>query len=240
MLFAAGLGTRLAPLTDRLPKALVPVAGVPLLERVSRRLVAAGVDRLIINTHAFPQAVEGFVAGRGGFGVQVLFSPEPGAPLETGGGLLNARALFRGDRPAFLHNVDVLTDLPLGALYESHGAAAALATLAVHERRASRYLLFDEEGLVGHEAPAAGRRVQVRPGRGVVQRLAFCGVHVVSPGLLAQITERGAFPIVDVYLRLAAAGAPIRPFRVDGCNWMDVGTPARLGAAEAAAAAGRV
>src|SRR5690606_3788145 len=109
----AGLGTRLAPLTDRMPKALVPVGGVPMLERVARGLVAAGADRLVINTHRFPEQIEAFVASRDGFGVEVVFSPEPEQPLETGGGLGKASSLFRRDAPAFLHNCDVLTALPL-------------------------------------------------------------------------------------------------------------------------------
>jgi N-acetyl-alpha-D-muramate 1-phosphate uridylyltransferase len=215
----------------------VPVGGVPLLEHVARRLVAAGADRLIVNTHRFPEAIRCFVSERGGFGVEVVYSAEAEAPLETGGGLWHARHLFRGDAPAFLHSTDVLTDLPLDALYRAHAEAPVLATLAVHERVASRYLLFDAAGLLGHEHVASGRRLLVRSISGPVERLAFCGVHVVAPALFAHVTERGAFPIVDLYLRLAGEGLSVRPFRVDGCTWMDGGTPERLAAAEAALAA---
>ena len=228
LVFAAGLGTRLRPLTDRTPKALVDVGDVPMLERVIRRLIDVGVDRVVINVHPFADRIERFVRERDGFGVEVVLSHETERPLETGGGLVHARSLLRPADPLILHNADVLTDLPLAAMTEAHARHAPLATLAVMERPTQRFLLFDDVGLLGRVDETKELEVRVRAARGPVTKLAFAGVHVVSPDLPARITERGAFSILEPYLRLAGEGAPIRPFRVDGSLWIDIGRPAHL------------
>lgn len=229
MLLAAGLGTRLRPLTDRIPKALVPVGGVPILERVARRLIAAGADRLVVNTHYLAEQIEAYVREHDGWGVEAVCSREPGdAPLETGGGLLVAEPLFRKEAPFFLHNADVLTDLPLRSMYDAHLAEGALATLAVMERPTSRHLLFDRRGLLGRSDEKNGIDIRVRPAEGPVEKLAFAGVHVISPAIFGRLTERGAFSILDPYLRLTAEGETVRPFRVDGCTWLDIGRPEQL------------
>jgi NDP-sugar pyrophosphorylase family protein len=232
MILAAGLGTRLRPLTDHTPKALIPVGGIPILERVATRLVEAGADRLIINLHHLGDRIRSFVRERDGFGVEVLFSEEAGAALETGGGLLHASHFFRRDRPFFLHNADILTDVPLRSLYESHESSRALATLAVMERRSSRHLLFDGAGLMGRVDYGKELRLEVRTPSGEVEELGFAGIHVISPELLDRITERGGFSILDTYLRLAGEGVSILPFRVDSSRWIDIGRPDQLAAAE--------
>lgn len=224
---AAGLGTRLRPLTDHRPKALVEVAGRPLLEHVARRLVAAGAGRLVVNVCAHAEQIEAYLAATD-LGAEVRVSREPDGPYETGGGLWAARALFRGDRPIVVHNVDVLTDLPLRALVEAHLAGGALATLAVMERHSARRLLFDREGLLGRTDAAAGLDLRVRPAQGEVRSLAFAGVHAVAPRLLGRVTERGVFSILVPYLRLAGEGERLLPFRVDAFRWIDVGRPADL------------
>ena len=231
MILAAGVGSRLGELTATLPKALVPVGGVPVLERVARRLIDAGADRLIINVHHHARQIIEYVEQRGGFGVDVRFSPEADAPLETGGGLLHAAPHFRRDAPFFLHNVDVLSDLDLGALYRDHARSGALATLAVNQREASRYLLFDVAGLYGRFDRRNGVRAEVRPAAGGAVQYAFAGVHVVSPDIFERITERGAFSIIDLYLRLAGEGADIRAFPIGPALWLEIGSPARLEAA---------
>ncbi|MBI4544274.1 MAG: NTP transferase domain-containing protein [Gemmatimonadetes bacterium] len=238
MIFAAGLGTRLRPLTDHAPKALIPVGGVPMLERVARRLVDAGADRLVINTHRHSEQIEAFVAERGGFGAEVVFSREPDRPLETGGGLLQAAALLRRDAPFLLHNVDVLTDLPLRELSAAQLAAGAtvLATLAVMEREAARRLLFDDLGLCGRRDLRAGTVSWARSAVGSMRELPYCGVQAVSPRLLDLITERGVFSIFEPYLRLAGERWQILPYRVDGAAWFDIGDAQRLAAAEAGVA----
>jgi NDP-sugar pyrophosphorylase family protein len=241
MILAAGLGTRLRPLTERVPKPLLPVAGVPMLERVARRLVAAGADRLVINTHHLAGSVEDFVRDRDGFGVEVRLSHEPDEPLDTGGAVLHAAAAFRRDAPFFLHNADVLTDLDLEGLYRSHieGGSdtddGALATLAVLDPSPERYLLFDEAGLFGLALRGGGERTAREP-VGDVTRFGFAGVHVIDPRLLDRFSERGAFSIFWTYLRLAAAGERIRAFHAKDARWIDIGTPERMAEAERMAA----
>ncbi|MDB4949434.1 MAG: Nucleotidyl transferase [Gemmatimonadetes bacterium] len=238
MLLAAGLGTRLRPLTDHTPKPLVPVGGVPILERIARRLVAAGADRLIVNTSHLGEQVQAYVREHDGFGAEYAFSPEPGGPLETGGGLLHAAALFRGDAPFLLHNADILTAIPLADLYAAHLSAAPLATVAVMERPTSRHLLFDDVGLLGRSDARTGLEIRVREPVGAVRKLAFAGVHVISPAIFGHITERGAFSILDPYLRLAGEGERILPFRADGHLWLDIGSHAQLAEGNRLAAAG--
>src|SRR5687767_4554295 len=158
MILAAGLGTRLRPLTDEMPKALVQVAGVPMLERVARRLVDAGADRLIINVSPHADMIRAFIEEKNGFGVDCAVSEEPDGPFDTGGGLRRAEPLFRKDGPFIAHNVDVLTDLDLRALLAAHqerpgpdtqrgprgesSGTGAVATLAVRPGDTDRYLLF--------------------------------------------------------------------------------------------------
>ncbi|CAN5332326.1 nucleotidyltransferase family protein [soil metagenome] len=228
MLFAAGLGTRLRPLTDHTPKALIDVGGVPMLEHVARRLVAAGADRLVINTFHLADQVERFVEERNGFGVETRISREEGEILDTGGGLLQAAPHFRQSAPFFVHNADILTDLPLDEMYQAHAEHQPLATLAVMQRSTGRRLLFDTQGLFGRVDDDKGLRIQVREAVGPVEELAFGGIHVVSPDIFGLMTERGVFSILDPYLRLAGEGHTIRPFRIDGCMWLDIGKPEQL------------
>ncbi len=233
MILAAGLGTRLRPLTDHIPKALVPVAGVPILERIATRLIGAGADRLIINLHHLGDAIRDFVERRDGFGVEVLFSEELDGALETGGGLLRAAHLFRRDEPFFLHNGDILSDLPLADMYRAHVLSDSLATLAVMERESTRQLLFDDAGLLGRSDSSRDLRLECRTALGPVHPLGFGGVHVISPSLVDRIAERGAFSILDTYLRLVREGETIAPFRIDSALWIDIGKPDQLAAADA-------
>jgi NDP-sugar pyrophosphorylase family protein len=229
MIFAAGLGTRLRPLTDTIPKALVEVGGVPMLERVARRLVAAGATRLIINAHHHAPLVKRFVAEKEGFGVETLISDESGELLDTGGGLLKAAPLFRRDAPFLLHNGDVLSDFDIAKFYEAHRASDALATLAVNNRDTSRYLTFDEEGyLCGFGNSATGLDEVARRPRGEAERLGFCGIHVIAPEIFDLITERGVFSIIALYLRLSRQGYRIAPYSIDGSLWIDIGKPQQL------------
>ena len=229
MILAAGLGTRLRPLTDHTPKALLDVGGVPILERVARRLIEAGADRLIINTAHLAEQIEAYVRAHDGFGVETVFSPEDPGPLETGGALLAARAHFRGDAPFFLHNADILSAIPLGEMYAAHLAARdPLATVAVLDRPTSRRLLFDDAGLLGRTDEGKGLDLRVRPPVGEVRAIPFAGIHVISPRIFGLMTERGAFSILNPYLRLAAAGERILPFRADGHTWIDIGRPEQL------------
>ena len=230
MILAAGLGTRLRPLTDHTPKALITVAGVPMLERVARRLVAAGVDRLIINVHHHADQVVDFVGRRSGFGVDVRISHEPDGPLETGGGLRHARPHFRGG-PFLLHNVDVITDVDLRAMLRAHEEAGALATLAVQDRPARRFLRFDDAGLQARVNRDTDTVDTARPVHGHPRDRAFAGMHVVSEEIFDLLSEDGAFSILVPYLRLSGRGHRILPYDITGALWLEVGDPDRLEAA---------
>jgi N-acetyl-alpha-D-muramate 1-phosphate uridylyltransferase len=234
MILAAGLGTRLGELGRHTPKALVDVAGATALERVAQTLIKAGADRIIINVHHHADRIIDHVRARGNFGVDVVFSHETDAPLETGGGLLNAAPLFRGDAPFFLYNVDILCNADLGAMYDAHIAGAAVATLGVNRRDSTRLLLFDDDGLCGRVHGKTGERSEVRPAGPGAVTLAFAGFHVISPQFLDLITERGAFSIMDVYLRLAGAGERVLHHDVSDAQWLEIGSPERLEAARRA------
>lgn len=233
MILAAGLGTRLRPLTHTTPKALVEVGGVPLLERVARRLVEAGAHRLVVNVSPHADLIRAAIAERDGFGVDVRVSEEPDGPLDTGGGIKHARALFDADAPFLLHNVDILTDIDLGALYADHDDGR-LATLAVRAADTDRYLLFDDRGLLGYAY--GGEERTNRAPEGDVVRADFCGVQVISPGIFEALEAEAdsKFSIITTYLRLADAGARIVPFDVGDALWIDVGTHERLAEAEKA------
>ncbi len=233
MILAAGLGTRLRPLTHEIPKALVPVGGRPMLYHVARRLIDAGCDRLIINVHHHADQVLRFLDEHGDFGIEVEVSVEPDHPLETGGGLKKAEALFRKRMPFFMHNSDVFTGIDLGELYRAHSTDERLATLAVREAESNRFLIFDErEDLCGY-GDREGNAHTIRPPVGRTTRLDFCGVHVISPSIFAAMTETGAFSIMNAYLRLSREGMHVRPHHIDGATWIDVGEPEHLEKARA-------
>lgn len=238
LILAAGVGSRLAPLTDETPKALFAVGGVPLLERALLRLKAAGADSFVVNAHAHARKVADFCAGLSRrHGVPVSVSREDDLLLDTGGALKKASALLRGREPFFIHNADILSDIDLEVLYAAHKESGALVTLSVRDRESGRAYLFDAKGrFVGHDDGKAERTTWAKGAVPNAQRLPFDGIHVVSPGLLDKIMESGVFSITKTYLRLAASGFDIRAFRSDRWSWHDVGTPEKLTAAEAWAA----
>jgi len=236
MVLAAGLGTRLRPLTDHRPKALVELGGRTLLEITLTRLRDFGIREVMVNVHHFADMVVGYLKAHDNFGMRVEVSRED-ALLDTGGGLKKAGWFFledggSGDEPFVLHNVDVLSNIDLSRMVELHKQKSALATLAVQDRKTSRYLLFDSElKLCGRRAGLDGNPEMVRAVDSF-QAFAFSGVHVISRRLLSMLTEDGAFSIVASYLRLAAQGERIRAFRADEYYWRDLGKPENLAQAE--------
>ena len=243
MILAAGAGTRLGSITDDLPKAMVQVGGKALLGWVAESMARAGVTRIIINTHHHEASIRTFVQESWPPGVSFVLSPEVDGPYETGGGLLRAAPLFLEKHPFLLHNVDVLSTIPLQGLVGRHVEAEEatggrlVASVAVQRRDARRQLLFDDLGLMGWENRGSDRapdgRVQVRDPVGEVFRRSFTGIHVVDPALFALNDRRGSFSIITLYLDLAAAGWVINPIDVSDEEWFDIGTPERLEEARA-------
>lgn len=229
MIFAAGLGTRLRPLTHEVPKALVDIGGIPILEHVARRLVAAGADRLIINTHPHPEQIRRFVRDQGGFGVEVVFSHEPDGPLDTAGGLRRARDHFRRTVPFFIHNCDVFSDIDLSALYADHGSGPdRMATLAVLRPSPERFLVFDDVGLCGYAPRGGAEPVFVRPCRGARHRRDFSGIHVAAPELLDTLTDDSPPSIIMHYLELSRSGVNVARHDQLAAEWRDIGTHEQL------------
>jgi NDP-sugar pyrophosphorylase family protein len=241
MILAAGLGTRLRPLTCDRPKALVTVAGRTLLEIALCRLRAFGISEVIVNTHHYAEMILAYLEANSNFGMNIEISREE-ILLDTGGGLKNAAHFFLDSiqdfqEPFILHNVDVLSTIDLGRMVRFHTEHDALATLAVQRRATSRYLLFDPQDQLcgrrtGRDAKAEDAHNElVRPASGL-QPLAFSGIHVISPRIFAEMEESGAFSIIPAYLHLAAKGEKIMAFRTDSYYWRDLGRPESL--AEAA------
>lgn len=232
MVLAAGLGTRLRPLTDDRPKALVQVAGRTLLEIALCRLRSFGVRDAIVNVHHFADKIVDYLKAHDNFGMRIEISREDEL-LDTGGGLKKAAHFFvtssgTPQEPFLVHNVDVVSTIDLGRMIRFHGERGALATLAVQDRDSSRYLLFDECGqLCGRRAGRHGVDEVVRFSNGI-EPLAFCGIHVLSPRIFAKMREEGAFSIVSAYLRLSGQDEKIMAFRADGCYWRDLGRPQSL------------
>lgn len=229
MILAAGLGTRLRPLTNDRPKALVEIEGYTLLEITLRRLRSFGVRDVIVNVHHFADLVVDYLKANTNFGMHVEISREEDL-LDTGGGLKRAAHFFRDreeseDEPFILHNVDVLSTIDLKKMLQYHKENGALATLAMQERETLRYLLFDETAqLCGRRAGRDGVPKLARKAE-CAEELAFTGVHVISPRLLSMLGDEEVFPIVAAYLRLAGEGERILAFRADQYYWRDLGRP---------------
>lgn len=228
MIFAAGLGTRLRPLTNDRPKALVEVNGKTLLEHTVLKLKNAGFDHIVVNVHHFGHLVVEFLQANQNFGIDIQVSDERDLLLDTGGGLRKALPLFKDDQPVLIHNVDIVSDADLRTIYsvvaDRMNQNQSVATLLVNDRETSRYLLFDDDFIM-----RGWTNVQTGEVRGerASRQLAFSGIHVVSPALIPHINKyKGQdepFPIMDFYLNLC------RHERIDGlplpkdCRWVDCG-----------------
>jgi len=235
MILAAGLGTRLRPLTNDRPKALVEIAGRTLLEITLERLRTFGIHEVIINVHHFAGKVVDYLRAHQDFGMEIVISSED-ALLDTGGGLKKAAWFFLerpgSSEPFIVHNVDVLSRIDLRRMVNDHREHGGLATLAVQKRKTSRYLLFDSSlTLCGRRSGEDGKPELVREAP-KFEGFAFTGIHVISPELLARLTEDGAFSIITSYLHLAAEGESINAFRADDYYWRDMGKPENLAQAE--------
>jgi len=235
MIFAAGLGTRLKPLTDTMPKALVPVGGQPLLWHVIQKLKAAGFDRIVINVHHFAQQIVDYLKANNNFNIDIRISDETEMLLETGGGIKKALTLFDSQSPILIHNVDILSNINLAAIYDEAQQSNVDALLMVSWRKTKRYLLFDEEMILDGWTNIETGEIRspypaINPSD--LKQLAFSGIHIISPHvfpLFQEMPER--FGIIDFYLKYchqcAFMGKEMKDLRL-----MDVGKIDTLSEAE--------
>jgi NDP-sugar pyrophosphorylase family protein len=233
MLFAAGLGTRLQPLTNNKPKALVEINGKTLLQRSLESLKVQGISDVVINVHHFADQVIDFLNRHKHFAMNIQISDESDGLLDTGGGILKAKPLFKADEPILILNVDVLTNLSFRELLRFHQREKALASLVVRNRETSRYLLFDDkQQLTGWQNRKTGANKISRPVEfGQSTPYAFSGIQIIQAELLNLIREQGKFSIIDLYLRLAKTET-IKAFVDEKSVWMDLGKYEQIGEAE--------
>lgn len=223
MIFAAGLGTRLRPITNSRPKALVEIDGKPLLQIAIEKLKRFGYDEVIVNIHHFGEQIIDFLKANHNFDIHIEISDERDLLLDTGGGLKKAAWFFDDGQPFLVHNVDILSGIDFNMLRDAHLKSGALATLAVQNRPTSRSLLLNPENcLAGWRNNLTGElKLSCESAEGLTPT-AFSGIHMVSPGIFPLIEEKGVFSIIDVYLRLARK-YNISTFNHDQSFWMDLG-----------------
>ncbi len=231
MILAAGLGTRLRPLTNDRPKALVEVGGTTLLEHNLNRLISFGFNKIVINIHHFPDMVKDFVKSRK-FDSEILFSDEREQLMDTGGALKKAEPLFSGREPVLIHNVDILTTLDLGQIYRNYLETNILAMLLVSSRNTARQLLFDTDNqLAGWKNAATDETLwSEQPIAGAIP-LAFSGIHIISPELFHLLPDARPYPIIPEYLKLAKQHKILAYKHLEE-QWLDVGKPETLKKAE--------
>lgn len=233
LLFAAGMGTRLKSYTQDKPKALVTLAGKPLIQHAIEYLISFGITDITINVFHFAEQVISFINEHDSFGITIHVSDERNQLLDTGGGLKKAGTFLKGDEPIVIYNVDVISNLDLNAVLKYHQEQKALATLVVRSRETSRYLMFDRNlQLAGWKNFSNGDTIISRAKEfQEAEPFAFSGIHIVQPEVMNLITEEGKFPIMDLYLRLAKEHL-IKAYIDQSDLWMDLGKPEQLLAAE--------
>ena len=222
MILAAGLGVRLRPITNTMPKALVVVDGKPLLQHALEHIKRYGIHDVIINVHHFPRQIEDFLRVNDNFGLSIVISDESDELLETGGGVKKAAWFFSDGEPFVVRNVDILSDLDLNLMMRFHRTEDPLATLAVRDRETSRYFLFEKENtLCGWENRKTEER-RISRECGALRNFAFSGIQILQPDIFPLITESGKFSLTDLYIRLAS-NHPIKGFIDTSLVWRDIG-----------------
>ncbi|MDF1576089.1 MAG: nucleotidyltransferase family protein [Bacteroidales bacterium] len=222
MILAAGLGSRLRPMTDHKPKALLEWEGKPLLEHLILKLKAAGFTSIIINVHHFADMILEFVKQKDHFGIGIEFSHEKDELLDTGGGIAHASSFF-GKEPFLVYNVDILSNIDLRAMYRYHLASGALATLAVKQRVTSRSLLMSADGLLkGWRDNRTGETILSGTTPDGLKPIAFSAIHIMDPGIFELFPKEKRFPLMPFYLELANTH-PVHLYRHDQDSWTDMG-----------------
>jgi len=221
IILAAGLGTRLKPLTLSKPKALVEVANVSLLEHNINKLIDCGCNHIVINVHHFAEQIIEHISNKH-YNADIFISNETNLLLDTGGGLVNAKHLFDSKNDILVHNVDILSKIDFLSFYKEHKESNALATLAVSERETSRYLLFNKKNtLCGWENTKTGEKIISNEDKSLTH-WGFSGIQFINPELLNLIQQEGSFPIIPEYLKLSK-DYPIKSYIHSKDIWVDVG-----------------
>jgi NDP-sugar pyrophosphorylase family protein len=232
MILAAGLGTRLKPLTNTIPKALIPLNQKTILEHLIVHLKQSGITEIIINLHHFPEKIAEFLKAHHNFDIHIEVSYEENL-LDTGGGLKKARWFLDDGKPFLLHNVDVVSNLNLDQMLRYHLHKNGLATLAVRARNTSRYLLFDpHDRLAGWEDLDLRQKKLVTPAGTAVRPCSFMGIHIISADIFTRLPAAEKFSIITAYLDMAAEKNSIYAFYADAYTWSDLGRLQSLQAAE--------
>ena len=231
MIFAAGFGTRLKPITDHIPKALVKVNGITLLEHVITKLIDSGVTKIIINVHYLSNQIIDFLNQKNNFGIRIEISNETNQLLDTGGGLKKASWFFNSDEPFILYNTDIISDIDLSEMMNYHKISNATATLAIRKRESSRYFLFDNNfDLCGWENLKTSEKIISKSSTSLNQ-FAFSGIHIINPEIFQHIDQTGKFSIVQSYLELSKKMI-IKGYDHTTSYWFDIGDKKKLENAE--------
>lgn len=235
MILAAGFGTRLKPLTDHTPKALIEINNVPIIEHQIRRLTSLGINDIIINVHHLAEKIIEFIKSKNWGEANIEISVEENI-LETGGGLKKARWFFGNEESFLVHNVDVITNLDILKMLDVHLSSKALSTIAVRRRKTSRYFLIDEESnLCGWKSTDKEQTLIKRKPIGELSEFSFMGVHIISPEIFPLMPEEEKFSLIDLYLKLVEQNQFIKAFRADNYEWLDIGKKEDLTVADSAA-----
>ena len=231
MILAAGFGIRLKPLTDHIPKALIEINNVPIIEHQIRRLTSLGFNDIIINVHHLAEKIIDFIKSKNWGKANIEISVEPNI-LETGGGLKKARWFFDSEESFLVHNVDVITNLNLEKMIEAHLSSNALSTIAVRRRKTTKYFLIDEESnLCGWKSTEKEQTLIKKKPIGELSEFSFMGVHIISPEIFPLMPEEDKFSLIDLYLKLAEQNQTIKAFRGDNYDWLDIGKKENLASA---------
>ncbi|RLD38535.1 MAG: nucleotidyltransferase family protein [Bacteroidetes bacterium] len=231
IILAAGLGTRLFPFTKNKPKALVEVQGKPLIQHQLEKLKKAGFTQVLVNIHYYGEQIIEFLDKHNNFGLEIYISDERDELLDTGGALRKASDFIRGDEPVLIHNVDVLSNISLREMLDSHRLKGALATLAVRKRETSRYLLFNKQNQL-----RAWENIKTGEKKGYstesnLERAAFSGIHIISPKCVDLFPNKKAFSVIDFYIDIIKSYT-VNGYFHDKSIWLDVGKPETLAEAE--------
>ena len=232
MILAAGLGTRLKPLTDSTPKALIKIKEHTLLELQIKKLKAEGFDQIIINVHHLADKIKDYLKQNNFFNCSIEISDESEKLLETGGGLKRASHFFSDEKPFLVYNVDILSNINLKKLLDYHKASSAIATLAVQDRESSRKFLFDDEmTLCGWENKKSGELIISRSSQSELNKFSFSGVQIVDPIIFQYFLDKDVFSLVELYLT-AAKREKIIGYVHNEDEWIDLGKMENIKKAE--------